>query len=75
MNKKKRERLSRALVYLGSASEIIDDVADAEQDCYDNLPEGFQAAARGEKMEQTIDVLNEASELIGDAINLVEEAI
>ena len=75
MNKKKRSDLLIATQHLRNALRIIDDVLDDEQDCFDNLPDGLQVAERGEKMEQAIDSLTDASDYITDAIESIEEAM
>jgi hypothetical protein len=56
---------------------LIENIRDAEQECFDNLTEGLQAAERGQTMEQTASTLDDiASELdidIDDIITRLDE--
>ena len=52
----------------------IESVMDEEQDCFDNLPEGFQQATRGQQMEEAIGSLSAAIDSIDEAIGAIEEA-
>lgn len=75
MNTKRRERLKGALSLLDSVSNIVDSVCDKEQECIDNYPENLQGAEHFEKMEDAVDNLTDALELIYDAKEHIRSAI
>lgn len=68
MNKDRRKELEKALSLIEDAKGIVECVKDEEQDRFDNLTEGLQAAERGQKMEENCQTLE-------DAIGQLEEAI
>jgi hypothetical protein len=61
MNKDRRARLQ-------SAADVIRDVMDEEQAAYDNLPENFAAADRGQNMSEAIDSMDEALNSLDEVI-------
>lgn len=75
MNKERRRELQRAYDMLDNAKQIIEDIADAEQDAFDNLPEGLQASDRGARLEENSYNLDEAADAVISAIELVEGAM
>lgn len=75
MNKERRRELQRAYDMLDNAKQIIEDIADAEQDAFDNLPEGLQASDRGARLEENSYSLDEAADAVISAIELVEGAM
>ena len=48
MNNVRRKKLTSALSLLNSASEMLSQAAEEEQDCLDNLPESLQGNERYE---------------------------
>lgn len=68
MNRQRRKRVQEALDLMQQATEILAEVADEEEEAFDNLPEGIQESERGQQMEEVLDVLDGACESIGDAI-------
>lgn len=42
MSKERRKRVAEALELISQARDILEEIKDEEQDCYDNLPEGLQ---------------------------------
>lgn len=74
MNKRRREMLKSAIIFLDRASSIISNALDQEQDCLDNMPENLQTSDRYEHMEVAIDHLEEAVSHLDDARNRIEEA-
>jgi len=58
---------------LASAKAAIDEVKDAEQDAFDNLSEGLQAGERGQRMEEIINELDDASGDIDELISSIDE--
>ena len=62
MNKIRRKEIAQAIELMEQAREILEAVADEEQEAFDSLPENFQNSERGEAMEQYIGMLEEAVE-------------
>jgi len=75
MNKFDRKELERARTLLTEAQEIVSAVAEGEQDKFDNLNEGLQASAMGQRFEEVAGELEEvAGEIDMAADNLGEHA-
>ena len=75
MNKKRRELLKSAKPFLTQAARIIEQAADQECDCLDNVPENLQDTERYEKMERAVENLEAALEHIENARDCISEAI
>lgn len=75
MNAKRRETLRKAASRLAEAGTFVAKALDEEEDCFDNLPESFAEGERGEKMENTIGLLSDASDAIESAMQAIDEAI
>jgi hypothetical protein len=74
MNKQGREQLTRACALLDEARSIVESVGEEEQEKFDNLSEGLQAAERGQRIEEVASTLAEQVEAIGDVLTAIEEA-
>lgn len=74
MNKQGRAELDRASKLLDEARSIIETISEEEQEKFDNLTEGLQAAERGQRMEEVASTLAEQVEAIGDVMIALEEA-
>lgn len=72
MNKQRRSRIAEALEMISGAKEILEEVRDEEQESYDNLPEGLQAAERGEQMQQNVENLEDFIGCLEETDYLVE---
>lgn len=57
MNKERRAKLQKAI-------DLIEDVIGEEQDAYDNMPESLQYSEKGEKMDEGIDSLEAAKDIL-----------
>lgn len=71
MNRERRKELSRAIHLIEQAAEIVEVVRDAEQEAFDNLPESFQNAERGQDIELWIDELDQFLDeitMVGDML-------
>ncbi len=75
MNNKRREILRNAVRFLDSASNLISNALEQEEDCLDNMPENLQMSDRYETMEAAIDHLEDASSLLDEAKDKIGEAI
>jgi hypothetical protein len=60
MNNDRRKEISIAAALIERAKDILEDAANAEQEAFDNMPESLQQGEKGEAMEETIGVLQEA---------------
>ena len=73
MNNDRRKRIETAQTMLRDAQAIIEEVAAEEHDAYDNLPEGLQAAERGERMDQIASSLDDVVNSIEDAFDTLND--
>lgn len=73
MNKARRKRLKEAYDKLQEAKEILSSVREDEQDSYDNLPDNFRYAEKGEQMQTYIELLEEADGYLDDANFVIEQ--
>lgn len=74
MNNERRKKLTNALSFLASASDLLSRAVDEEQDCLDNLPENLQGTERYEKMEDAVSLLESAIENIDEASDKIRDA-
>lgn len=75
MNKRRRDLLVSARPLLDRAANIIEQVAEQENDCVDNIPENLQGSERYEKMEKAVENLEAALEHIENAKDCLDEAV
>lgn len=75
MNKERRKRLSEANGFLEKALSIITSIADEERYSLENLPESLQDGSGAEKMENIIDLLEEAADCTENASESIDEVI
>jgi len=59
---------------LNSAKTEVESVKEDEQEAFDNLSEGLQAAERGQRMEEVINSLDSIADAISTLSNTIEEA-
>ena len=62
MNLKRRTQLRKSI-------DLLDNVICDEQNAYDNMPENLQDSEKGEIMEEGIDNLNEARDILEEMLN------
>lgn len=75
MNKPRRKRLQEALDLLTQAKAIIEECTEEEQEAFDNLPESIQYGQQGERMEEILDILNEAQDSIDEISTNIEDEV
>lgn len=75
MNKERRDRLSDVIASLEEAKDLLTDVQIDEQEALDNMPEGLQCSARGSKIQDFIDLMEEAGEQIDGVCEFIDENI
>lgn len=68
MNKARRISITKIADSLQALKSDVESIQLEEQDAYDNLPESFQDGERGDRMQEAIDNLD-------DALNLIDEAV
>ena len=59
MDKERRERISEAVGLIHQAREILEEVLDEEQKCYESLPEGMQNGEKGEQMQENMEIIED----------------
>lgn len=75
MNKARRKELSQAVELLEEAQSIIESCRDEEQEYIDNMPENLHESEKYYAAEEAVDNMNEAYDVIGEAIDSVESAM
>lgn len=75
MNKERRDRLSDVIASLEEAKDLLDDVKNDEQDAFDNMPVGLQCSERGSKMEEYIELMEDAGDQIDNVCEFIEKNI
>ena len=74
MNKARRKEIDSVIEALEKAKEQLEVIRDDEQDYFDNMPESFQYAEKGELAEEAISNLDYAIDQIDEAIDNAEQA-
>ena len=74
MNKQDRKELEKAINDIENAKSLVEEILDNEQSKFDNLPEGLQVSEKGQKMEENISSLDDARNLLEEAIQLIQTA-
>ena len=69
MNKKDRKRVSDMLEQIEGIASELEEMGEAEQEKYDNLPEGLQDSEQGENIQQAADYLQDAASELNDWID------
>ena len=69
MKQKNVETLNTMLQGLEAFQIILDKVIQEEQEAFDNLSESYQNSEKGEECQEHIDLLQEASDNITEAIS------
>lgn len=62
MNKQDRKTLSETLEAITANVAMIREMADSEQEKFDDMPEGLQQGERGEALEQAADALAQGAD-------------
>lgn len=75
MNKERRDRLSDVIASLEEAKDLLEDVKNDEQDAFDNMPVGLQCSERGSKMEDYIELMEDAGGQIDNVCEFIEKNI
>lgn len=68
MNNERRKRIRSLIEKLSSDKELLEMISSEEEEAFDNMPEGIQESQMGENSQEAI-------ELLGDALNSLDECI
>jgi flagellar biosynthesis chaperone FliJ len=74
MNQKRRESISKISNALDDLKCQLETLLEEEQEYYDNMPEGFQNADKGEAAQSAISALEYAVSNLEDTVGNLEEA-
>lgn len=75
MNKQRRKELDKIQDEIMDLQTALEELKDAEQEAFDNLPESLQYSERGEAMQSAIENLEYAHDSLQDAIDNISEVI
>lgn len=82
MNNTRRRRINELKTQIDFANNQLKDtnkklssILSEEQDAFDNMPEGLQSSYRGMCSEDAIDSMEEASEKLDEAIELLNDIV
>lgn len=73
MNDKDRKELADARTQIDTAMGAIRGLAEAEQEKFENLSEGLQAAENGQKMEEAANALAEIADDLENILSAIDE--
>jgi hypothetical protein len=73
MNKQRRAKLSASLQALEVIRGDLEEVRDAEQDTYDQMPANLQNGARAETILSAVDTITTALDSTDEAIDCLRE--
>lgn len=73
MTRYRRRKIEEALGYVADADRILHTCMEEESDQLDGLPEEDFKGLRGDQMRGIINMLREITELLGDAMDYLEE--
>ena len=75
MNKTRRAKIAKIIAELRCHSAELKDLSDEEAVAYESIPEAMQNGQRGEDMLGAIDLIDEASSAVDEAINTLEQLL
>lgn len=75
MNKNRRKRIEEIINAIVDAADNLEVIKDEEQEVFDNMPENFQYAERGEAIQENVDDLDDAISNLQDAIETLENIV
>ena len=75
MNKNRRKRIQEIIDKIVDAADNLDVIKDEEQEVFDNMPENFQCAERGEAIQECVDDLDDAVSGLQDVIETLENIV
>lgn len=75
MNNSRRKRIAAAFDQICKAKDLLSEVASEELDSLDSLPENLKNGQKGETMEANVDTLDDATSLLEEVQEKIEELI
>ena len=75
MNNSRRKRIAAAFDQICKAKDLLSEVASEELDSLDSLPENLKNGQKGGTMEANVDTLDEATNLLEEVQEKIEELI
>lgn len=75
MNNERRKKIEGIQNELMNLIDLLEEISAEEQEAYDNLPEGIQASEKGEKMDEARQLIEDATEAVRDANNMLGETL
>ena len=73
MNNRRRRQIEKLAEELEIIGQSITELAEEEQDAFENLPESLQESERGTEMEEKAGRLNEFAEMIEELMNEISQ--
>lgn len=75
MNKSRRKELEKVSYTIARLKDSMDVIAEAEQEAFDNLPEGLQDSEKGQEMEENVSEMEEIAMELDSIMERVDEII
>lgn len=75
MNKNRKARFNDVVSFLESAKDELADIQSEEQDAFDALPEGLQISAKGDNMQEYINLIDDTMSKIDCVISFIDSHI
>jgi uncharacterized coiled-coil DUF342 family protein len=75
MNNARRKALTTINERIAEFRGVLEELKDAEQEYYDNMPESFQTGDKGQKAETAVDAIDSAIQSIEEAAGYLDEAV
>lgn len=75
MTKKQRKALSEAQTKLNEAFATVNEILEAEEETLDNMSDYQLDSERGEEVQNNVDLLEEASGNIEDALDVIGDLL
>lgn len=72
--KKVAEEIEKIAGELSVANDELRDLLYEEEDYHDNMPENLQYSYQGERSEEAIDIMNDATEKLDEILQRIEQA-
>ncbi len=74
MNKQRRKQLADMVEQLELLKSELEEVTEQEGEAFENMPESIQESDRGQRMQEVIEILDNAMLSIEEAIEGITEA-
>lgn len=74
MNDNRRKKIAEAIDLIEKAKLIVQEVAEEENESYDNLPNGMKYSERGDSMYERVQALEYSEDSFNALLDNLEEA-